>query len=162
MKKYKPLEIRTMNYAGYQESFYAQRLPMQGRKVQNDSITLMKKLAKAGDEHAKAMRGIIVWAELSFGIGFMVELDTYNIGVQVLSTSSTMHNELRELSGEDLAEAKQVGLADKYYTRVATFNYQALRRIYNQRKGHRHPDWQIFCNWIEKLPYFEELLKGDK
>lgn len=32
-------------------------------------------------------------------------------------------------------------------------NYQQLKTIYHQRRTHRLPDWQVFCDWIESLPY---------
>lgn len=38
-----------------------------------------------------------------------------------------------------------------------TTNYQQLKTIYQQRRTHRLPEWQIFCDWIENLPYFKEL-----
>lgn len=33
-----------------------------------------------------------------------------------------------------------------------TTNYMQLKTIYNQRRTHRLPDWQEFCDWIEYLP----------
>lgn len=40
-----------------------------------------------------------------------------------------------------------------------TTNYLCLRNIYRQRKGHRlKEDWQAFCEFIEKLPYAQELI----
>lgn len=39
-----------------------------------------------------------------------------------------------------------------------TTNYRCLRNIYKQRKDHKLPEWKAFCNWIETLPYAEELL----
>lgn len=38
-----------------------------------------------------------------------------------------------------------------------TTNYQQLRTIYYQRRDHRLPEWQEFCDWIETLPHFKEL-----
>lgn len=38
-----------------------------------------------------------------------------------------------------------------------TTNYQQLKTIYQQRRHHRLPDWQIFCDWCESLPLFKEL-----
>lgn len=38
-----------------------------------------------------------------------------------------------------------------------TTNYQQLKTIYQQRRNHRLPDWQIFCDWCETLPMFKEL-----
>ena len=41
-----------------------------------------------------------------------------------------------------------------------TTNYQQLKTIYHQRRTHRLPEWQIFCDWIETLPMFKELCLG--
>ena len=41
------------------------------------------------------------------------------------------------------------------YTARLTTNYRQLKTIYAQRKNHRLPDWHIFCEWIETLPYSE-------
>lgn len=39
-------------------------------------------------------------------------------------------------------------------------NYAELRTIYFQRKNHRlHEEWgEVFCKWIESLPYAKELI----
>ena len=37
-------------------------------------------------------------------------------------------------------------------------NYEVLRNIYRQRKGHRLPEWKQFLDWIESLPYADLLL----
>lgn len=48
------------------------------------------------------------------------------------------------------------------FMRVST-NYKQLQTIYNQRKNHRlKEDWGAFCEMIEKLPYFDELIKNNK
>lgn len=41
--------------------------------------------------------------------------------------------------------------------RTVYTNYQTLLSIYMQRKAHRLPQWQYFCNWITNLPYFKDL-----
>ena len=38
-----------------------------------------------------------------------------------------------------------------------TTNYQQLKTMYFQRRSHRLPEWQEFCDWCETLPYFKEL-----
>ena len=44
-----------------------------------------------------------------------------------------------------------------------TTNYRQLKTIYYQRKNHRLPEWRVFCEWIETLPSFRDLvLGGDK
>jgi len=42
-----------------------------------------------------------------------------------------------------------------------TTNYRQLKTIYAQRRNHLLPDWQMFCDWIETLPY-SELITGKK
>ena len=43
------------------------------------------------------------------------------------------------------------------FMRVST-NYKQLRTMYKQRKNHRLPDWRVFCQWIETLPYADDFL----
>lgn len=44
-----------------------------------------------------------------------------------------------------------------YLTARMTTNYQQLKTIYQQRRTHRLPEWQEFCDWVETLPHFKEL-----
>lgn len=37
-------------------------------------------------------------------------------------------------------------------------NYEQLATIYRQRKNHRLPEWHQFCEFIEGLPYANELI----
>ena len=41
-----------------------------------------------------------------------------------------------------------------------TTNYRCLKNIYAQRRGHRLPDWSMFCDWIETLPLASFLITG--
>lgn len=49
-----------------------------------------------------------------------------------------------------------------FLTARMTTNYQQLKTIYQQRRHHRLPEWQWFCDWCETLPHFLELTKIDK
>ena len=160
MSAYQPLQIKTLHVAGIAESLNAMRNPMMShaRADHDADLKLAAKLIKAGDEHAKALRGCIVWFDLDMQAGWMLELDTYRIGIETLSTSSTMHLDHAGKKGHELAEAKQANLPNVIYHRTAMASYQALRRIYQQRRSHRHPDWRIFCSWIETLPHFDTLI----
>jgi len=156
---YIPLKVELLQLAGMGPSFEAMRLPLGSTSDGfSKDIALASKLIKAGDDHAKAMRGIIAYVKIQMQVGFMIEFETYRAGVECLSTSSAMHMDLKNMSGPELAEKKQVDLPMKYYTRIATISYQALRNMYFARRNHRHPDWQIFCDWIEELPYAAELI----
>ena len=46
-------------------------------------------------------------------------------------------------------------------TAVMTTNYRQLKTIYYQRRNHRLPEWREFCEQIEQLPYFKELVLGE-
>lgn len=161
---YIPLQVELLELAGIESSLKAMRLPMGSySKTMAEDIALASKLIKAGDDHAKAMRGIIAYVKIQMQVGFMIEFETYRAGVECLSTSSAMHTDLKQLQGCELAEKKQADLPLKYYTRIATISYQALRNMYFARRNHRHPDWQIFCHdFIEKLPYAAELITISK
>ena len=43
-------------------------------------------------------------------------------------------------------------------TRTVTLNYENLRNIFFQRKGHRLTEWQTFRDWEMTLPYAKELI----
>lgn len=43
-----------------------------------------------------------------------------------------------------------------------TTNYRQLKTMYYQRKTHRLPEWRVFCEWIESLPHFKELILKDR
>lgn len=121
-------------------------------------LHLMSTLVKRGDEHAKVVRGIMVYAEIEAPIWFYRELETYRIGRERLSCESTMHIECRGLGGEELEKAKDEIPMGHMQRTVDMFSYQCLRRIYFQRRNHRLPMWQAFCKWIESLPLAEELI----
>lgn len=42
-------------------------------------------------------------------------------------------------------------------TAAMTTNYRQLKTIYQQRRHHTLPDWQMFCDFCETLPRFLEL-----
>lgn len=44
-------------------------------------------------------------------------------------------------------------------TRTTTLSYANLRNILLQRRNHKLTEWSVdFCNWIESLPYANELI----
>ena len=42
--------------------------------------------------------------------------------------------------------------------RTCTFHYETLINIYRARKNHKLAEWHTFCDWIETLPYAEQLI----
>lgn len=44
--------------------------------------------------------------------------------------------------------------------RTWDLNYAVLRNIYHARRNHKLDEWHTLCDWIEMLPYAEELICG--
>lgn len=177
------LEVKTIEIAGFLSAVEALRLPF-GKECRSQTnyddtwvedvvpnfqsdvrvffderdLTLMSTLIKRGDEHAKVLRGIIVYAEINAPRFWWVEMDTYRIGSERLSSESTMHIQGRGMSTEELVKMKSELTEGTMQKRVQYFSYQALRRIYQQRRNHRLPHWHVFCEWIKTLPFANELI----
>lgn len=126
--------------------------------IDPQDLTLMQTLVKRGDEHAKVVRGIMVWARIKAPVYFTRELETYRAGRERLSSSSTMHQECQGLSGEELQRAKAELPMGTEQDFVDVYSYQTLRRIVVQRHNHRLPEWHQFIDWIKTLPLAEELI----
>ena len=59
--------------------------------IEPKDLTLMQTLIKRGDEHAKVVRGIMVWAKITATRKWWSECDTYRCGRERLASGSTMH-----------------------------------------------------------------------
>ena len=183
--KSKTMKIETIEIAGLAGALTALRLPF-GKEVRSEidtrisdmnamiafnivgyaaditindkDLTLMQTLVKRGDEHAKVVRGIMVWARIKAPVYFTRELETYRAGRERLSSSSTMHQECQGLSGEELQRAKAELPMGTEQDFVDVYSYQTLRRIVAQRHNHRLPEWHTFIDWVRTLPFAEELI----
>ena len=126
--------------------------------INKKDLTLMQTLVKRGDEHAKVVRGIMVWAKITAPVYWWCEEETYRMGHERLASESTMHIDCRGLSGYELQEAKSAIPMGKELTKVDMFSYQALRKMVAQRHNHRLPEWHQFIDWIKTLPLAKELI----
>ena len=180
------MKIKTIEIAGMAAALTALRLPF-GKEVRSDITTkwniheydetrksswmaytemgidskdlkLMNTLVKRGTEHAKVTRGIMVWAKITAPIYWWCEMETYVVGHQRLSSESTMHVDVKGLSGEELQRAKAAIPMGRELTKVDAFSYQALRNIARQRWNHRLQEWHRFVDWIATLPFAQELI----
>ena len=88
--------------------------------------------------------------------------------IDVLNEKIAEYNRLLNVRKEGIAVAndtlKEARLEMLYnipsgfeLTAAMTTNYRQLKTIYQQRRNHTLPDWQMFCDWIETLPHFLEL-----
>lgn len=121
-------------------------------------MDLLSVLVKRGDEHAKVLRGVVVWCEINAPRYWWQECDRYSVGACCLSSNSTMHQQGKGLAEDELVEMKENLPEGTMQKRVWMFSYQTLRRIYFQRRNHRLPQWRMFCDWINTLPFAEEFI----
>lgn len=135
-----------------------------------------------GSGHDQFLTSIIVQFDLTFPLKAWVELQRYHF-IDFCSSMSTMHkiskmdvkkccnqyvdkkilDILKELiynynknpNNENFYKLIYNIPSGFEYTARLTTNYRQLKTIYSQRKNHRLPDWHVFCQWIETLPYSE-------
>ena len=157
----------------------------------NDEITnTVKTLGSSGtgEGHDQFLTGIIVQFDLTFSLKAWTEAQRYHF-LDFVSRQSTMHritkfdvdeqcngyvdevisNRLQDLiseynenktSGNYLRVLYNIPTGFNLTARMTT-NYRQLKTIYHQRKNHRLPEWREFCEWIETLPMFKEIVLKD-
>ena len=179
------IEIKTLEFAGLCSALQALRVPYskpcrsevernyavcfedEGKrifesrvevKINEKDLQLMQTLVKRGDEHAKVVRGIIAYAEITAPVYWWCELEAYRAGHERLSSESTMHTVCRGLSGDELVNTKAEIPMGKMLKKVDFFSYQCLRKIVKQRHDHRLPEWHAFIKWVKTLPFADELI----
>lgn len=174
------MQIKTLEVAGFASAFEALRLPFNkecrtsysgcfgatgNRVVYSSDVTvhtldlkLMQTLVKRGDEHAKSIRGIIAYAEITAPVYWWCEMECYRAGHERLCSESTMHTDCKGLTGGELVKAKSEIPMGKELKKIDYFSYQCLRNIVHQRAEHRLPEWHQFIEWVKSLPLAEELI----
>lgn len=169
-----------------------------------NDLRLAQNLIKAGPDHRKFMRQILVSVDITAPLYWWKEFDTYKVGT-VANSCSTMHKiHAKEFTFDDFSHEhlydgayydepfngyellyhtintlnyyrnEFIKTKDKKYwwqliqllpssynqKRTVTLNYETLRNIYNSRRNHKLDEWSIgFMEWINTLPYSEELIK---
>ena len=126
--------------------------------LEGKDIALMQKLIISGDEHAKPLRGILAYLDITAPIDWWVEAETYEAGHQRLFSASTMNTEGRGLKGHLLREELNKISFGREVRKIDYFSYQTLRRIVRQRYNHRKDEWHFFIDAVRMLPYAKELI----
>ena len=127
-------------------------------EINDKDLKLLSTLVKRGTEHAKAIRGLVVYAEINAPIYFLREIETYRAGRERLASNSTMHQQCKGLVGEELVKAKSEMPMGTMQKTVDMMSYQCIRNIVKQREGHRLPEWKTFIDWARTLPFANELI----
>lgn len=158
--------------------------------LNSEIVNTTKKLGSSpvGAGHDNYLNGIIVQFDLTFTVKAWTEAERYHF-FDFISSQSTMHriarfdldNQYIEYVDHRMIEIMNE-LKDRYnetndkedylkllysnpcgfkLTAAMTTDYRQLKTIYYQRKSHRLPEWKCFCEQIEQLPYFKELVLGE-
>ena len=146
---------------------------------------LIKKLVAGGSSHRKFMRAILLTVDITAPRYWWIQFDTYKVGVMAIS-ESTMHTIMkRELTLDDFAFAgedgyyktlveyletlrwsgqfeKLVTLLPQSYKqkRHVAMNYEVVRNIIAQRRGHKLAEWREFIEWAAALPHADIFFGG--
>lgn len=186
------MEVLVMDTEGFNPAMKAMRLSFNSERKKNldfieskyqslytEDYELVRNLIKKGDSHAKVMRMVTVWLDITAPRYWWAEMDTYKIGTVTMS-ESTMHTIMKkELDSEnfeggmDLATLNELNefiknrqfmklkkkLPESFLqTRVVCTNYQTLRHIYFDRRNHKLPEWKYFIDRVLLLLPFSDLI----
>ena len=94
--------------------------------IGENDLALMKKLAKAGDDHAKFLRMINVTCDITAPLYWWKEYDTYKVGT-VANSCSTMHK----------LHAKEFSFADFSCERLSIASLRALEAVIDELNFNR-------------------------
>lgn len=109
-------------------------------KIGESDIILMTTLRKAGTDHRKFMRMIVVYADITAPLYWWKEYDTYKVGT-VANSCSTMHK----------IQAKEFTLEDFSCEYLLKENIEELERTIEKLNKYRNE----YNNWQEKDLYIE-------
>ena len=132
-----------MNSWARMDSFYDE----QGNFIlgEND-LSLATRLAKAGSDHRKFLRQIMVSMDITAPLYWWKEFDTYKVGT-VANSTSTMHKiQAKEFSREDFSMERMTGDALNMMDAVIAC-LEAERKVFNETK-----DKAAWHNMIQLLP----------
>lgn len=141
--------------------------------------------SQQGSGHDCFLKGIVVQFDLTASEKMWPQIERYHF-LDIVSSMSTMHRimslDVRKQCNEYVTEEaiqNLIKLIDAYskdkthenrlrvlynipsgyeLTARCTTNYLQLKTIYFQRRNHELDEWKTFCNWIETLPMFDELV----
>lgn len=204
------IKIEKAEVLGWEHAIRGMRNPLnsweksdsKGSNIGQADMELMQKLARAGTDHRKFMRMIVVYADITAPLYWYKQFDTYKVGT-VANSTSTMHkihdkeftlddfscehltngyegtlfissknilenvvnhlNFMRELYSENKDKKywyRMIQLLPSSYNqkRTVKLNYEVLYKMYHSRKNHKLNEWKDFCEWVETLPYANELI----
>ena len=90
----------------------------------------------------------------------------YAVSFEALEKTILHMNKARELFFETKDKEywwQMIQLLPTSYNqkRTVQLNYQVLKQMYFARRNHKLDEWHTLCDWMEKLPYFKEVVIQD-
>jgi len=174
------LQVKVLEEHGYNTSLLGISLS-RNQPIEN-MASVCAKLAHMQGGHNKSLEFISVWIDITAPRYWWQQMATYRIGSSWLSEStmytitkrllnqedfeSPITNEIlyslnRLIMNNNLEEVKNNLPEGFLQRRIMVTNYKALQNIINQRKNHRLPQWQIFCeNVLNQVEHPEFLDKN--
>lgn len=121
--------------------------------IGNNDLDLMTRLSKAGTDHRKFMRMIVVYADITAPLYWWKEYDTYKVGT-VANSCSTMHKiHEKEFTIDDFSHEHLN--KETMYLFEQIVNYLNISRdCYNSTKKENDKEWSKDYWWqiIQLLP----------
>ena len=115
-------------------------------RIGENDYSLMMRLAKAGPEHAKYRRMIVVYVDITAPMYWWKEFDTYKVGT-VANSCSTMHKIAeKEFTLEDFSH-EHLNSWSMFYLKEAVHALNINREIYIDSK-----DKELWWQMIQLLP----------
>ena len=161
------MQTIVLKECGYDEAMLG--LSLSHNQYPANMADVADKLAHKGDGHNKFLESIAVWIDVTAPRYWWQQFSTYRIGTSAQS-ESTMHTilkwELRQSDFEGnvhpdylehlnnlikegkLVEVKQALPESFLQRRIVCTNYATLQRIERQRRTHKLPEWQSFCDSV--------------
>lgn len=120
--------------------------------IGNNDLDLMKRLVKAGTDHRKFMRMIVVYADITAPLYWWKEYDTYKVGT-VANSCSTMHK----------IHEKEFALDDFSHEHLLDVNLDVLNSIINGLNNMRYnyinfETLNTPC-YVEKKDYWWQMIQ---
>lgn len=112
---------------------------------END-LALAKRLCRAGRDHRKFLRQILVSVDINAPMYWWKEFDTYKVGT-VSNSTSTMHKIHSQKFSMDQFSCDKMSLKSKEKMNELIEYIEELREIYNETK-----DKQVWMDIIQLLP----------
>ena len=141
--------------------------------------------AKAGSGHDCALKGVTVQMDITAPQYWWPQFQRYHFA-DIISSQSKMHRimkfnidsqcnkhvrpELVDIVDSLVSQYKEDPTQERFVdvmsnlpmgfqlTARITTNYLQLKSMHTQRRNHKLPEWHVFCDWVETLPYMDKIL----